>query len=104
MFCLSIANKVTVPSIKYQTTPLATMSDCCCCLVSLVVSDCVTLWTVAHHTPLSMGILQERIPECVARPSSRGSSQARDRTWVSALQAESLLLIHQGSPSILLTN
>ena len=29
------------------------------------------------------GIFQARIPECVAMRSSRGSSQPRDRTWVS---------------------
>ena len=33
-----------------------------------------TLWTVALQVPLSMGILQARILEWVARPSSRGSS------------------------------
>ena len=37
-----------------------------------------TLWTVAHQAPLSMGILQARILEWVAMPSSRGSSQPRD--------------------------
>ena len=40
----------------------------------------VTPWTVAHQTPLSMGILQARILEWVAKPSSRGSSRPRDRT------------------------
>ena len=34
-----------------------------------------TSWTVAHHAPLSMGILQARILEWVAMPSSRGSSR-----------------------------
>ena len=38
----------------------------------------VTPWTVAHQAPLSMGILQARILEWVAMPSSRGFSQARD--------------------------
>ena len=38
----------------------------------------VTPWTVARQAPLSMGILQARILECVAMPSSRGSSQPRD--------------------------
>ena len=33
-----------------------------------------TPWTVAHQAPLSMGILQVRILELVAMPSSRGSS------------------------------
>ena len=40
-------------------------------------------WTVTHQTPLSMGILQARILEWVTMPSSRGSSQPRDRTQVS---------------------
>ena len=38
----------------------------------------VTLWTVSHQAPLSMGILQARILEWVAMPSSRGSSQNRN--------------------------
>ena len=40
-------------------------------------------WTVARQAPLSMGVLQARILEWVAMPSSRGSSQSRDRTLVS---------------------
>ena len=43
----------------------------------------MTPWTVAHQTPLFMGILQARILEYVAMPSSRGSSQPRDQTQVS---------------------
>ena len=39
--------------------------------------------TIAHQDPLSMGILQARIPEWVAIPSSMGSSQPKDRTQVS---------------------
>ena len=42
----------------------------------------VTPRTVASQTPLSMGILQARIVEWVAMPSSRGSSQPRDQTQV----------------------
>ena len=45
----------------------------------------VTPWTVACQAPLSMGILQARILEWVAVPSSRGSSQPRDRTQVSLI-------------------
>ena len=52
----------------------------------LVVLSCVrlfaTLWTVAHQAPLSMGLLQARILESVAMPSSRGSSWPKDRTRV----------------------
>ena len=54
----------------------------------LCLDDChvwllMTPWTVAFQAPLSMGILQARILEWVAIPSSRGSSQPRDRTQVS---------------------
>ena len=40
-------------------------------------------WTVARQAPLSMGILQARILEWVAMPSSRESPQPRVRTQVS---------------------
>ena len=43
------------------------------------------LWAAAHQAPLSMGILQARILEWVAMPSSRASSQPRDRTQVSCI-------------------
>ena len=42
-----------------------------------------TPWTVARQAPLSIGILQARILEWVAMPSSRRSSQPRDQTQVS---------------------
>ena len=42
-----------------------------------------TPWMVARQAPLSMGILQARILEWVAMPSSRGSSRPRDQTRVS---------------------
>ena len=41
----------------------------------------VILWTIAHQAP--PGILQTRILEWVAVPSSRGSSRPRDRTCIS---------------------
>ena len=43
----------------------------------------VTPWAAAHLAPLSIGILQARILEWVAMPSTRGSSQSRDQTQVS---------------------
>ena len=48
----------------------------------LVTQSCllfVTPWTVALQAPLSTGILQARVLEWVAMPSSRGSSQPRDQ-------------------------
>ena len=44
---------------------------------SLLLMDCI-----AHQAPLSMGILQARILEWVAMPSSRGSSQPREQIQV----------------------
>ena len=53
----------------------------------MCVLSCVRLfatpWNAARQAPLSMGILQARILVWVAIPSSRGSSQPRDRTQVS---------------------
>ena len=48
------------------------------CLVAQSCRRFATPWTVARQAPLSMGILQARILEWVAMPSSRGSSQPRD--------------------------
>ena len=49
-----------------------------CFVAQSVMSNSVIPWTVAHQAPLSMEILQARILEWVAMPSSRGSSQPRD--------------------------
>ena len=54
-----------------------------CCVLSLSwVQLFATLWTIARQAPLSMGILQARILEWVAMPSSRGSLQPRDLSQV----------------------
>ena len=53
------------------------------CSVALILSDSVSLWTIADKAPQSMGILQERILDWVAMPSSWGSSQPRNGTQVS---------------------
>ena len=42
----------------------------------------VTLWTIPHQAPLSLGILQATILEWVATPLSRESSPPRDPTCV----------------------
>ena len=55
-----------------------------CCAFSLSrVWPFVIPWTVPCQAPLSIRILQARILECVAMPSSMESSQPRDRTQVS---------------------
>ena len=64
-----------------------------CCILCLVAQSCLTLespWTVVRQAPPSMGILQATILEWVAMPSSRGSSQPRNRTRSPVLQADSL--------------
>ena len=57
----------------------------CCALSLSCVQLYATPWTAARQAPLSMGILQTRIVEWVAMPSSRGSSQPRDQTQVSQI-------------------
>ena len=82
--------RVTVPMYACMLSP------------SSRVQLCMASWTVAHEAPLLMVILQARILEWVAVPFSMGSSGPRDRTgisYVSALQVDSLLLSHQGSPT-----
>ena len=58
------------------------MCVCVCLLSHSIMSDSATPWTVCS-SPDSSGILQARILEWVALPSSRGSSQPRDQTQVS---------------------
>ena len=53
-----------------------------CALSLSSVQFFATPLTVASKAPLFMGILQARILEWVARPSSRRSSQPRDQTQV----------------------
>ena len=65
--------------------------------VILVTQWCLTLCDTLDCSPPGFSIyviLQTRIMEWVAIPFSRGSSQPRDQTWVSALQAD---IYHQGS-------
>ena len=66
--------------------------DALSCLISCDSMDCRPSGPSVH------GILQARILEWVAIPFSRGSSSPRDRTWVSALQADPLLSEPPGKP------
>ena len=71
---------------QVNTTVSEVYTLCCVVLSRSVVSELsVTPWTIAHQLPLSMGILQARILEWVAVPSSRRSSQPRDRSQVSLI-------------------
>ena len=62
--------------------------------------SCLTLCYPMDYTV--HGILQARILEWVAFPFSRGSSQPRDGTQVSAWQADSLPAELPGKPEYLL--
>ena len=68
----------------------------------LDVQSCLTLCNpmncIAHQASLCIGILQARILEWVVVPSSRRSSQPRDRNHVSMLQLDSLLSEPPGKP------
>ena len=71
-----------------------------------VAQLCLTLCDPMDRSPPGSsvhGILQARILEWVAIPSSRGSSQPRDRTCVSCGGRRiPYCLNHQGSPSSVL--
>ena len=58
----------------------------------------VTLWTVAHQAPLSIGILQARILEWVAISFSRDLPDPRIEPRSPTLQADSLPSEPQGNP------
>ena len=79
------------------------------CLISSIIHppvlcslSCVHLFValrpVAHQAPLSVGILQARILEWVARPTSRGRPNPRIEPRSPALRVDSLSSCHQGSP------
>ena len=103
-YSIPIWNYGLVPSFKlFKAEILRNLSSNCIppsihtpsrdCVESLSrVQLFATPWTVALQAPLFMGFLffQARILEWVAMPSSRGSSQPRDRTRSPALQADSL--------------
>ena len=71
--------------------------SCCCCSCS-VMSHFETPWTVAHQPPLSMEILQARILEWVAMPSSKDLPNPGIESRSPALQADSLLSEPPGKP------
>ena len=55
------------------------------CMCSKSIQLCQTLcdcMVTAHQAPLFMGILWARVQAWVAMPSSRGSSQPRDQTYI----------------------
>ena len=53
-----------------------------------------TLWTIARQAPLSMGFSGKWQLQWVAMPSSRGSSQPRDRSCVSYVSSTGGWVFH----------
>ena len=62
----------------------------CACVVTQSCQTCCNTVHCGLQAPLSLGILQARILEWVAMPSSRGSSQPRDQTHVSRIAGTQL--------------
>ena len=93
--CLIMSLSTTLLFFHLTNTLLVSLKSICCigynnydtvlCLVAQSCLTSVTPWAIAHQAPLFMGILQARILEWVAMPSSRGSSQTRDQTQVSCI-------------------
>ena len=69
----------------WQTAELLVNLQMCCASLLSHVQLFATPSTVAGQAPLSTGILQARILGWVAMPSSRESSQPRDRTQISCI-------------------
>ena len=73
----------------------------CCAVLCLVTQSCLTLYEPTESSPLDSylhGILQARILEWVAMPSSRGSSQPGIKPRSPTLQMDSLLSEPPGKP------
>ena len=84
---------------------IGSIATTCTCVHAKLLSRvqvCATLWTSSLAGSSVHGILQSRILEWVATPSSRGIFPSRDRTHVSHSllhwQAHSLLLVPSGKP------
>ena len=72
---------------------------CCCCLVASGVSDCATLSTAAWQVPLFTGFSMQEHWRGLPWPPPGYLHDLGMKPWSAALQADSLLLSHQRSPS-----
>ncbi|CAI9177612.1 unnamed protein product [Rangifer tarandus platyrhynchus] len=62
--CSTTTNRVITLSLRLLDSPLHLCQEAlykytCTCLVASVMSDCVTLWTVAHQAPQSTGFSRQ---------------------------------------------
>ena len=79
-------------------SPLLLSVIICCCCVRIL---CLTLCDPMDCSPPGSsvhGILQARVLEWVAMPSSRGSSQPRDQTHVSCISCIGRQILYHYSP------
>ena len=77
---ISIYNSKNGYKIMYRYTSYALI------VLGLVTRSCPTLvtpWNVAHRAPLSIGFSRQKYWSRLPFPSPGGSTQPRDRTWVS---------------------
>ena len=68
------------------------------CVHAKLLQSCLTLCDAMDCSPPGssvLGILQTIIPEWVAMPSSRGSSQPRDRTCISYISCIGWLVLYR---------
>ena len=78
------------------------LNGVCACSVALVMSDSATLWTVALQAPRSMGFSRQEywtgLP-CPPPGDLPDSDTEPVSSEIPALQVNTLLLSHQGSPT-----
>ena len=78
-------------SVNFSTLRnFSVVSSVCVCVFVCVSHSVATLCNPINCSPLGSsvhGILQARVLEWVAMPFSRGSSQPKDRTWVSCIES-----------------
>ena len=78
-FSLVLNTVLTCVPTSFKRTCVTTSEHRNMCAQSLSLAQLFEVpYTIAHRAPLLMGILQARILEWVAMPSSRGSSQPWD--------------------------
>ena len=68
------------------------------CKVASVVLEFVTLWTVAHQAPLSMGFSRQGYWHGLPFPSPGDLPDPETKSMSPELQVDFLPLSHQGNP------
>ena len=106
-FTVSLNHCSLKSKVNAHLGPVHGIDDCLCraMLSHSVIFHSYNPWTVASQASLSMGILQTRIVECVARPSSRDLPNPGIKSRSATLQVDSLasvlstLVVNQGPES-----